>query len=122
MSWTLCTSGAAIDTAGANTNTTIVNYGSSKDTLDKWSDEAESLVCNECDYDVITNYASLTSSGKEILSTICCAYIAQKIIGYEPESIGVNGAALRLNLLQTHLSKGLAQIKDSNIKAYLTIS
>lgn len=119
MSWTLHTSGAAIATAGANVNSTIVNYGTSKTTLDKWSDEAESLACNEARVDLVTNYSSLTASGKTILSSICDAYVAQKIINYEPSALALSEAALRLNLLQQQLQQGLNQIKEDKVKTYL---
>jgi hypothetical protein len=117
MSFTLHTSGSAKATAGANVNSTITADAT---TLGLWSDEAEALVCNASRYDVVTNYASLTANGKTILRSICDAYVAQKIINYEPEAIGTIGAALRLNLLQTQLSQGLSQIESDKIKSYLT--
>ncbi len=116
MSWTLHTSGGAIATAGANVNSTIAASGS---TLAIWSNEAESLCCNTSRADLITNYASLTSAGKEILSSICDAYVAQKIIGYQPESIGTTGASLRLNILQNQINTGLNQIEEDKVKTYL---
>lgn len=122
MSWTLHASGAAIDSAGTGVNATIVNYGLKKTTLDKWSDEAEALCCNATRYDLITHYATVKDNGKQILSSICNAYVAQNIIKYEPESIGVNGAALRLNLLQTQIAQGLAQIEGDKVKTYLNIT
>jgi len=118
MSWTLHTSGSAIATAGANVNSTITASGS---TLALWSDEAESFVSNAARYDVVTNYNSLTSEGKEILRSICDAYVAQKIINYEPEAIGTIGAALRLNFLQTQIQQGISQIENDKIKSYLKI-
>ena len=119
MAFTLHTSGGSKATAGANVNATIILDGTS---LDLWSNEAESMCCNECDYDLVTNYATLTANGKAICSSICDAYVGQKIIGYEPGAVGNTEAALRLNLLQTQISKGLSQLKDSSIKAYLAIS
>ena len=116
MAWTLHTSGSAKATAGANTNATIVADGTN---LDLWSDEAESLVCNTSRTDLVTNYATLTTAGKTILRSICDAYVAQKIIGYEPESIGVTGATLRLNVLQNQIEQGSNLIKEDKIKTYL---
>ena len=117
MSWTLHTSAGAIATAGANVNSDIVASGS---TLATWSDEAESLVCNSCRVNLISNYASLNSSGKNILSSICDAYVAQKIISYEPEAVGLSGSSLRLNVLQNQISQGLNQIKEDKVKTYLS--
>ncbi len=118
MAFTLHTSGGAKATAGANTNTTITADATQ---LDNWSDEAESMVSNAARYDVVNNYASLTSKGKIILQSICDAYVAQKIINYEPEAIGLTGAALRLNLLQTQIQQGLSQIESDKIKSYLAV-
>jgi hypothetical protein len=118
MAFTLHTSGSAIATAGANVNSTIT---ANTTQLEAWSDEAESMVSNAARYDVVTNYGSLTTKGKFILQSLCDCYVAQKIIGYEPEAIGNSGAALRLNLLQTHLQQGLSQIENEKIKSYLNI-
>jgi hypothetical protein len=118
MSWTLHTSGGAIATAGANTNSTITASGS---TLALWSNEAESYVSNAARYDVVTNYSKLATNGKAILQSICDAYVAQKIVNYEPEAIGLTGAALRLNLLQTQIQQGLSQIENDKIKSYLAV-
>lgn len=119
MSFTLHTLSGALATAGANVNSTIV---ADTTTLNLWSDEAESMAANAARYDVITNYATLTTQGKIILNSICDAYVGQKIINYEPEAIGTIGAALRLNLLQTQLSQGINQIENEKIKSYLAIS
>ena len=116
MSWTLHTSGGAIATAGANVNSDIVASGS---ILAIWSNEAESLCCNASRVDFITNYGSLTSAGKNILSTICDAYVAQKIINYEPAAIGTTEASLRLNVLQNQINTGLNQIEGDKVKTYL---
>jgi hypothetical protein len=119
MSWTLHTSGGAIATAGANVNSIITASGS---TLALWSNEAEAFVSNAARYDVVTNYGSITAYGKIILNSICDAYVAQKIINYEPEAIGTIGASLRLNFLQTQIQQGLAQIENDKIKSYLTLN
>ena len=121
MSWTIHTSGGAIATAGANVNSDIVDWATSQTELDAWSDEAESFVCNAARYDVVTNYGSITAKGKYILQSIADAYVAQKIISYEPEAIGLTGAALRLNMLQTQIQQGLNQIENEKIKSYLQV-
>lgn len=116
MAWTLCTSGAAIASAGANANSTIIASGA---TLALWSDAAESMACNEARVDVVTAFGTMTSAGKQILQDITASHIAQKIIGYEPEAIGTGGATLRLNILENNIRRGLKQIKEGKIKDYL---
>lgn len=116
MAWTLHTSGGAIATAGANTNTTINSSGS---ILAKWSDEAESFVCSTARVDLIDKYSSLKEAGKYILQSICDAYVAQKIISYETEAVGTTEATLRLNVLQNQINQGINRIEEDKIKTYL---
>lgn len=118
MAFTLHTSGSAIATAGADVNSAYSSYAE-KTVIDKWSDEAESLCCNQARVDLVTNYATLTASGKVILSSICDAYVAQKIINYEPSAIGLNEAQIRLNVLQNQINTGLSQIQEDKVKTYL---
>lgn len=118
MAFTFTSSGAAIKTAGASVNSTIVLDGTQ---LDNWSDQIEQDICAEARYDCIANYASLTASGKQILGQIEEAKIAQYIINYEPEAIGTTGAALRLNFLQNAIAQGMKKIDDGKIKKYLAI-
>lgn len=118
MAFAFTTSGAVKKAAGANVNSTIIADG---DQLDDWSDKIENEICAVARYDCITNYASLTTNGKQILGEIEDAKIAQKIINYEPEAIGTIGATLRLNFLQNQLSQGMRMIDDGKIKKYLKI-
>lgn len=118
MAFTFTTSGAAIKTAGANVNATIV---ADADQLENWSDQIEHDICAQARYDCVTNYSSLTPVGKEILGQIEEARIAQYIISYEPEAIGTIGATLRLNFLQNIIAQGMNKIDDGKIKKYLTI-
>lgn len=122
MSFTIHTSGGAIATAGTNVNSDIVDWATSQTELEAWSDQAESRICSTARYDVVTNYSDLTTKGKEILSEIADAMVAQKIINYEPEAIGLTGASLRLNLLQSIISDGLSKIDNDKIKTYLKIT
>ena len=118
MSWTLCTSGAAISKAGANVNSTIVASGA---TLANWSDEAESIACDLARSDVVTNFGTLTSNGKQVLQEFCSSHIAQKIIGYEPEAIGSSVATLRLNILENNINSAKSILIDDKNKSYLGI-
>lgn len=112
------TSQAAIKTAGANVNATIVADAAQ---LIIWSDQIEADICNQARYDCVSNFSSLTSYGRLILGKIHDAQLAQYIINYEPEAIGTIGATLRLNFLQNTISQGMNKIDDSKIKSYLTI-
>lgn len=119
MSWTLCTSGAALNKAGANVNTTIAASGAA---LANWSDEAEALACSVARYDVVTNFGSLNTQGKQILQELCSSHIAQKIIGYQPEALGSSSANLRLNILENNINTSKSLIKEDKNKTYLNIT
>ena len=118
MSWTLCTINDAIDKAGANTN--LETSGS--DTFAAWSDEAESIACDLARYDVVTNYASLTANGKNVFKSFCSAYVAQKIINYEPSAIGVSEATLRLNVLENDIVNAKKLMEEDKVKTYLGVT
>lgn len=118
MAFTLCTSGSAIDKAGANVNSAIIVNVT---TLENWSNEAESAFCNMARFDVVTGFSGLTASGKEIAQEFCSSHIAQKIIGYEPEAIGISAATLRMNIMENNMFRVQQQLKDKNIKTYLNI-
>ena len=118
MSWTLLTSGSAIAKAGFNANSTIVASGS---TLQRWADEAEAAACVICSNDVVTNFSSLTSNGKQILEQYCSAHVGQSIINYDPDAIGRATATLRHNLLENQKTEAEKLLIDSDNKTYLGI-
>ena len=119
MVWTLCTSGAALDKAGANVNSTISASGLA---LSNWSSEAESLACAIARYDVVTNFGDLTANGKQIFQDLCSSHIAQKIINYEPEAVGRSGSIIRLNILENNINTIKNLIKEDVHKTYLAIT
>ena len=79
MSWTLCTSGAAIAKAGAYANSTIV---ASSATLAEWSDEAEGTFSMKTRKDWVTNWATEQDLIKKSISDAIASDIANKIINY----------------------------------------
>ena len=116
MSWTFTTETLAVKKAGANANSTIT---ADSTTLAAWSEEAEALINDTARVDLVTNYSSLTDEGKQILGMIESSYVAKMILSYEPEAIGVQGATLRINILENNIRTGLALIKEDKVKTYL---
>lgn len=120
MSWTLCTSGAAIAEAGLNANSTIVASGAA---LAEWSDQAEAAACDLGRYDIVTNFSSLTTNGIKIFQEYVVSYIAQKIIKYDMSGYTSRGeATLMLNLLEDTKAKAKNIIEDDKYKTYLGIT
>ena len=122
MSWTLCTSGSAILKASVNVNTSIVNYATNKTYLDGLSDKAESDACVLARSDVITNYASLTTNGKQVLAKFCEAHIAENLVNYDPDAIGRSTATAILNVLYTQKQEATKLLIEDKNKTYLGIT
>ena len=120
MAWTLCTSGAAIIKGGANVNSTIKASGS---TLASWSDESEAIIANTARSDVVTNYASLTANGKQILGNLASSLVAQKMIHYDMSGFTSRAEAqTMLDILENDIRRGLKLIEDDKQKTYLGIT
>lgn len=122
MSWTLCTSGSAILKASVNVNTSIVNYATNKTYLDGLSDKAENDACVLTRSDVITDYSSLTTNGKQVLAKFCEAHIAENLVNYDPDAIGRSTAIAILNVLYTQKQEAIKILTDNNNKKYLGIT
>ena len=117
MSWAFCTSGSAIAKAGKNANATIIASGS---TLANWYDEAEALVCDTARVNL--SGANLTHPGKQIISMIISAKIAQNIVAYDTTSYVLSREAETiLDKLEDEVSKGLKLIEDQKVKTYMNI-
>lgn len=120
MSWTLCTSGAAIRKAGSNANSTIIASGAA---LADWSDEAENLACDFARYDVISNFGSLTTNGKQILQNFATAHIAQKIITYSLSSYdSTSEYTMLLNIQENDIRRAQKILEDEKKRTFLGIS
>lgn len=119
MVWTLCTSGAAIAKAGAQADTIIVASGG---TLANWSDEAENDVCNIARSNIIGNFSSLTTNGKEVAQKYCSASIAQNIITYDQSGYFAGETLMIMNLLETQKQEAARILKEDKNKTYLRIT
>ena len=117
MSWTLCTSGAAIAKAGAGANTTIIADGT---TLAKWSTEAEGRICAETHTDFVTTASSLTQI-QNALSDVCSSLIANKIIAYDMSGYtSRQEAGTMLDFNDSTADDGLKILKDKKKQRFST--
>lgn len=123
MSWTLCTSGSAILKASVNANANIISYlGVYRTYIDKLSDIAENDACTLARSDVITNYTSLTTNGKQVLAKFCEAHIAENLVNYDPDAIGRSTATAILNVLYTQKQEAIKVLTEDKNKTYLGIT
>lgn len=111
MSWTLCTSGAAIAKAGVNANSTII---ASNATLAEWSDEAEGSINLISHKDWIANYAGIGANFKPILADCASDIIAKRIIAYDMSGYTSRAEAqTMLDVIEDNLVKNIAALKET---------
>jgi len=109
MTWTLCTSGAAIFKAGEHCNSTVSGSGT---ILAKWSDEAEGRIEAETRRTWVSNYSGLGTGIKGVLSDVCSSLIAMNIIAYDTTGYLTREADSLLNVNDDKANNGLKILKD----------
>ena len=120
MAWTLCTSGAAVNKAGVNANSTITASGAA---LENWSDEVENEIATLARSDVIGNYANLTTNGKQVIGKLCSSMIAQNIVSYDKTGyLTMSEADQILNVLENDIRRIIPLITEDKNKTYLGIT
>lgn len=112
MAWTLCTSGAAIFKAGANVNSTAVDYINKQTEIDAWSDEAEGSMQLESGWKLIDNINNLQTSGA--IADICSSKVAMKMVGYDTTGYLSREADILLNVHSDIISKGMSKLRESD--------
>jgi len=80
MSWTLCTSEAAVYKAGAGANSAVT---ASHLILAEWSDEVEASINMRTRKDWVAGYAGVGANFKAILADVSSDMIGMKIITYD---------------------------------------
>jgi hypothetical protein len=109
MSWTLTTSGAAVNKAGLNCNSTISVSGTA---LAKWSDDAEGYVESQTHRTWVANYTGLPAGIKGVLSDIVSSKVAMAIIAYDSTGYLSREADMLMNYNDDIITKGLGVLKD----------
>lgn len=110
MSWTLCTSGAAVAKAGVNANSDATTSGALMTT---WSDSAEGRIIAECRRDWVDSYSSVDSGTKELLKDVCSSLIAIQIISYDMSDYSSREEAQTMLDVQDDTAKrGMSILKD----------
>jgi len=110
MSWTLCTSGAAISKAGFNAN---ISGGA----LAGWSDQAEGVINTITRKDWVTDYSSVKTNFKPILSDVCSDMIAMRIINYDMSGFtSRQEATTMLDVLRDNIVRNIENLKEDKVK------
>lgn len=110
MSWTLCTSGAAVIKSGVNSNTDIKVSGSF---LALWSDDAEGRICAVTRRDWVGDYLTVDPLVSGALADVSSSMIAMDIINYDMSGFtSRQEATTMLDVLYDKVNKGLSFLKD----------
>jgi hypothetical protein len=109
MTWTMCTSGAAILRAGLNANAALIAY-TIPARLDSLSTQAEGLIEAETGMAIKDNFAGYVLSGAA--SMACAAQIAMGIIAYDTTGYIAREADTLLNMNDTDYKTAIKNMKD----------
>lgn len=109
MSFTLCTSGAAVTKAGIHANSDITV---SSTALDNWADEAEGRIEAETRRTWVEKYSTLTTPVKNALSDVCSSLVAMNIVNYDPTGYLISEADRIMNFNDDRITKGIQVLKD----------
>lgn len=108
MSYTYCTSGAIINKAGANINTTAA---ASSAIIQQFCDNAEGYVNVAIRYDFVANSAAISTNFKPMLAEVISSLAAIDLISYDMEAVGRIEAQARINVLYDKVYNGLQFLK-----------
>lgn len=123
MSWTLCTSAAAIIKAGNNVHSDMANGAiiNGVTNIDLLSDQAEGRIEAETRRKWVANYATLTSGAQNILADVCSSLIAIKMIAYDMSGYtSRQEATTMLDVNSDIADNGLRILKDFKSNSFQT--
>ncbi len=103
------------DKIGANANATA----NAEAFINRFIAQAESLINSTVTFNFSDNYASLNVDIKGILTTAASAWVAMRVISYDPDSIGRTTANLKLNALSDEWNKAIAELKNKNTQEFM---
>jgi hypothetical protein len=119
MSWTLCTSGAAIAKAGKDANATITASGA---TLAEWSNEAEGFIASQTREDWVAHIASVGTNLKGALADCASDIVAMKIINYDlsgyPSRIT---AETMLDVLRDNVQRNIDNLSEDKTRKFMGV-
>lgn len=112
MSWTLCTSGAAIAKAGVYANATLT---ASTATLAEWSNESEGTFSMKCRIDWVAAIATTDTMIKQAIADAVSSDIGNKILNGDPSGYSrLNEAKLIANINKDTYDTILKDLREDN--------
>ena len=112
MPWTICLSGPAIEAAGENVNTDVVNYTTNQVDMDKASDDAEGFIELMTGKTYISSFSSLPTGIQQAAANVCKRLIATDWIAQDTTGYLSREADTLLNVHNGIIFQGLAKLKE----------
>jgi hypothetical protein len=113
---TLCGQADVAKKAGANASATSVD----EEYTNVYIKEAEGLLCTVSRYDWKTNYASISTIGKEILRDAVASYAAVKVLNYDMSGFTSRQEALiMVNILWACWTETFKLMKENNYRDFI---
>lgn len=114
---TLCINADVVKKAGLNANATAIAEASTNVLIK----EAEGLISTATRYDWVSNYASVSTIGREILRDAVSSYVAVQAINYDMSGFSTRQEALiMVNILWASFQETMRLIqKDNNYKDFI---
>jgi hypothetical protein len=113
---TLCANADVIEEAGANANATYT----AEAYTNKYIKKAEGVLCMLSGYNWVTNYASVSTIGKELLRDATSSYAAIKCIKQDMGGFTSRQEALiMINILWANWAQVIKEINKDTYKKYV---
>jgi hypothetical protein len=113
---TLAVNADVVKAAGANASATAV----AEAYTNVYIKMAEGFVSGQSRYDWVTNYASVSTIGKELLRDVTSAYAAIKAIEYDMSGFtSLTEAQTMLDLLWNIVVEGMNLLRDESFKEFV---
>lgn len=114
---TLCINADVVKKAGANASSVSI----AEAYTNVYIKEAEGKICLDTRFDWVTNYASVSTIGKEILREATACYAAIDVINYQMNGFTSRQEALvMINILWARYKEIINQItKDNKYKEFI---
>lgn len=114
MSWTLTTSGACVQKAGANVDSNITASGA---LLLAWSNNAEAWLSTITRKDWVADYSSVTTNFKQALSDVVSDMVAMRMVAYNiPNYKNRREAETLLDFLTNEITKKVEVLREDKNK------
>ena len=120
MSFTLCTSDAIVQKAGANVNSLARASGG---LLQQFCDEAEGFVCASTRIDWVSQYASVPASFKPILADAVSSQAAIPLISFNMSGYTNRGEAEdMININHDKAVRAIGVLSEDKVKTVMGVS